>query len=72
MRVQRLGRIAVLSVMVFSLSCGGNGSSSGGPPPPPATYTIGGTVSGLSGTLTLQNNGADNLSLQCKRELLLH
>lgn len=27
------------------------------------TYTIGGTVSGLSGTLTLQNNGADSLVL---------
>jgi hypothetical protein len=27
------------------------------------SYTIGGTVSGLSGTLVLQNNGADDLSL---------
>ena len=27
------------------------------------TYTIGGTVSGLSGTFTLQNNGADSLVL---------
>lgn len=26
-------------------------------------YTVGGTVSGLSGTVVLQNNGADNLSL---------
>lgn len=29
----------------------------------PATYTIGGTVSNLSGTLVLQNNSGDNLSL---------
>ncbi len=28
-----------------------------------ATYTIGGTVSGLSGTLVLQNNGGDNLTM---------
>jgi hypothetical protein len=28
----------------------------------PSTYTIGGTLSGLSGTVTLQNNGGDNLS----------
>jgi len=28
-----------------------------------STYSIGGTVSGLSGTLVLQNNGGDNLSL---------
>lgn len=33
------------------------------PPPPPATYSIGGTVSGLTGTLNLQNNGADTLSI---------
>jgi hypothetical protein len=34
-------------------------SSTGGA----TSYTIGGTVSGLSGTLVLQNNGADDLSL---------
>ena len=28
-----------------------------------ATYTVGGTVSGLSGTVVLQDNGGDNLSL---------
>jgi len=32
-------------------------------PPPPTTYTVGGTVSGLSGTLVLQNNGGNNLSV---------
>jgi N-acetylneuraminic acid mutarotase len=30
---------------------------------PPPTYSIGGSVAGLSGTLVLQNNGGDNLSL---------
>lgn len=30
---------------------------------PVQTYTVGGTVSGLSGTVVLQNNGADDLSL---------
>ncbi|MCX7633139.1 MAG: hypothetical protein N2Z22_07395, partial [Turneriella sp.] len=38
---------------------GGTGGVGGGTP----TYTVGGTVSGLSGTLVLQNNGGDNLTL---------
>jgi hypothetical protein len=34
------------------------------PPPPPASeYTVGGTVSGLSGTVGLLNNGGDYLSI---------
>ena len=41
--------------------CGGN--VSGSTPAPASTYTIGGTVSGLSGTVVLQDNGADNLSV---------
>jgi Tol biopolymer transport system component len=56
--------------------CGGGSDASGGsgggststtpppPPPPPATFNIGGTISGLTGSgLTLQNNSGDNLSV---------
>ena len=35
----------------------------GGTATPAATYSIGGTVSGLSGTVVLQNNGGNDLSL---------
>jgi uncharacterized repeat protein (TIGR03803 family) len=54
--------LAVAAAAAFSLAACGSGSSS--PPPPPTTYTVGGTVSGLSGTgLVLQDNGANNLSI---------
>jgi hypothetical protein len=45
-------------------ACGGGSSGGSTPPPAPTTYTIGGTVSGLTGSgLVLQNNGADNLAV---------
>ena len=63
-------RLAAPSLLALALAaCGGGGggastSNSTAPPPPPATYTIGGTVSGLTGTgLVLQDNGADNLTV---------
>jgi 6-phosphogluconolactonase (cycloisomerase 2 family) len=46
----------------LSLGACGGGSSGGGAssPPPPATYTVGGTVTGLTGTgLILQTNAGD-------------
>jgi N-acetylneuraminic acid mutarotase len=49
--------VVVMAVISFS-ACGGGST----PAPPPITYTIGGTVSALSGTqLVLQNNGGNNL-----------
>jgi hypothetical protein len=46
-------------------SCGGDGKQPEPPPPPPppppVTYKIGGTIAGLSGSLTLRLNGAENL-----------
>jgi len=63
-------RLAAPSLLALALAaCGGGGggsstSNSSAPPPPPATYTIGGTVSGLTGTgLVLQDNGGDNLAV---------
>jgi hypothetical protein len=56
----------IFSFVVIASFVLGSCSSSrqGGAPPPPATFTIGGTVSGLSGTgLVLQDNGGDSLSL---------
>ncbi len=50
--------VLVLTALSFT-SCGGGTGTKGNTTPPPATYTIGGTVSGLSGTgLMLASNGA--------------
>src|SRR6266700_5710312 len=56
--------ILTLIGILLSSACGGGGGSSSAPPPPPTTFTLGGTVTGLSGTgLVLQNNGGNNLSV---------
>ncbi|MGA2902524.1 MAG: glycoside hydrolase family 16 protein [Candidatus Korobacteraceae bacterium] len=56
-RVHALTLIVITSLSL--LACGGGGQTSS---PAPVTYTIGGTISGLSGAgLILQNNGSDNL-----------
>jgi 6-phosphogluconolactonase (cycloisomerase 2 family) len=62
----RLGVGAAALAALALAGCGGSGGSSNNDSstPPPTQYTIGGTVSGLSGTgLVLQDNGADNLSI---------
>jgi uncharacterized repeat protein (TIGR03803 family) len=46
-------------VSAATMSCGSSQSQT---TPPSTRYTIGGTVSGLSGTLVLQNNGGNNLT----------
>jgi hypothetical protein len=58
--------IGFLVVGLTVAACGGGGAGGGGsppPPPPPANFTVGGSVSGLSGAVVLQNNGADDLTL---------
>lgn len=60
------GRATTFSLILCGLSAcgGGGGSSAPPPPPPPSNYTIGGTVTGLTaGTVVLQNNAGDNLSI---------
>jgi len=48
-------------IMAYGTTAADNWS--GGSAVGSATYTVGGTVSGLSGTVVLQDNGGDNLSL---------
>src|SRR5215469_8928136 len=56
--LRSIGPVAFLALLVAG--CGGGGGSTSGEPPPPATYTVGGTVTGLTGTgLVLQTNAGD-------------
>jgi 6-phosphogluconolactonase len=61
LRMTRLGNlIGWIPFPLVLAACGGGGSST----PPPASYTIGGTVSGQSGSgLVLLNNGGDMLTV---------
>lgn len=64
----RVPTVAVLAVLAGVLAgCGGGGSSDAtggsGPPPPPTSYSVGGVVSGLSGTVVLQNNAGNDLTI---------
>jgi 6-phosphogluconolactonase (cycloisomerase 2 family) len=52
----------VFSAFVSLISCGGGGGGGGGGVPA-TTYTVGGQISGLSGSVTLQNNGENALTL---------
>ena len=59
-------RAAILGAGILLVSaCGGGGGydSGGGSSASGNTFSIGGAVSGLVGTVVLQNNGADNLSI---------
>ncbi len=53
-----------VSVLGFLAGCGSGKSTGTTQTPTPSTYTIGGTVSGLSGSgLVLQDNGGNNLTV---------
>ncbi|MHB8811829.1 MAG: beta-propeller fold lactonase family protein [Steroidobacteraceae bacterium] len=59
-----MGAVGIAALALAACGGGGGGGGGGGSntPPPPTQYTIGGTVTGLSGTgLVLQDNGGDNL-----------
>jgi N-acetylneuraminic acid mutarotase len=62
-RLPALVLIAVLTSLISS-ACGGAPAATTNGTPPPTTYTVGGNVSGLTGSgLVLQDNGGNNLSV---------
>jgi hypothetical protein len=62
-----MNKSALLASMLLAACGGGGGYDGGGSGSSSAglTYTVGGTVAGLNpgGTVVLQNNGGDNLSV---------
>jgi len=67
LEVIMIKRNILVVFMVFVLAaagCGGSGGSGGGDlPPGETTFKVGGTVSGLAGTLVLSNNGTDDATI---------
>jgi hypothetical protein len=66
MRHKIRGNAVALMVSAWLTGCGGGGGGSAppnDPPPPVVTHTVGGTVSGLAGSLTLRNNGGNDLNV---------
>jgi len=64
----RWAGVAAVVALVSACGGGGGGGDATAPaapaaPPPVPTHTVGGTVSGLAGTLVLQNNAGDDLKL---------
>jgi hypothetical protein len=52
--------------MIATLAACGGGGGYGGGGTGPTTYSVGGTVTGLSGSgLVLRDNGGDNLAVWC-------
>lgn len=59
-------RTLMINTVFLLTACGGGGGGGGGTTTPPASvsYTVGGTVSGLTGTgLVLRNNGGNDLAI---------
>src|SRR5947208_7315655 len=54
-----IGFVVSAIVVGIVVSCGGGSGSSSGP----ATYTVGGTLSGATGTVALKLNGSSNISM---------
>src|SRR2546427_5045110 len=57
-----IGFIVSAVVVGIAVSCGGGGGGSSGPTGP-ATYTVGGALSGATGTVVLKLNGGSDISM---------
>jgi N-acetylneuraminic acid mutarotase len=62
--MRHLLSVPVIGLAVVLTGCHGSSTSTAyAPIPPPLTYSIGGSIAGLAGSVILQNNGGDNLTV---------
>src|SRR5438309_859805 len=57
-----LGFIVSAVVVVVAVSCGGGGGYGGGSGSPMSGYTVGGTLSGATGSVVLKLNGGSDMT----------
>src|SRR5437868_4147208 len=60
LRIRNMARCGCAAAVLAVLTACGGGDSGPPPPPPPATYTIGGTVTGLTGSGLFLHPGFGN------------
>jgi len=60
-RIRNMTRCGFAAAVLAALTACGGGDSGPAPPPPPAMYTVGGTVTGLTGSGLLLASGFGNL-----------
>src|SRR5438105_3707129 len=60
LRIRNMARCGCAAAVLAVLTACGGGDSGPPPPPPPATYTIGGTVTGLTGSGPFLHPGFGN------------
>src|SRR5437588_9872199 len=59
-RIRNMARCGCAAAVLAVLTACGGGDSGPPPPPPPATYTVGGTVTGLTGSGLFLGSGFGN------------
>jgi uncharacterized repeat protein (TIGR03803 family) len=62
-RLRTLHWMSILALALGLYGCGGGNSAPAPAPPPAQTYTLGGTVKGLTGKVVLENSGANSITV---------
>ena len=65
LHIKQIMKLVVLLTLVGLSSCGGSDSADGS-----GSYSVGGTITGLQGSVTLRNNGTDGLTLNTSGEFI--